>query len=232
MSKQFVVFQVLLVLTGKGALTDAAASDEAIIKNALSAAPRAVAMDASVVNWDMKTIRRGRNGFTCIPDNTSTPTINDPMCLDQSGLAWLRALMQKREPPPGVGFGYMMQGGAVASIFDPYATAPVGGKWIEIGPHVRIFGAKHMTAAYPRSALNIDTTQPHVMFPRTSYEHLIIPLINELGKSGRPGKAGKPGRPGKAGKPGRPGKAGEPGRPGKAGEPGQPGEPGEPGEPG
>src|SRR5688572_1967656 len=115
MSKQFVVFPVLLVLAGKGTLTDAAASDEVIIKNALSAAPRAVARDAGVVNWDMKAIRRSRNGFTCLPDNTSTPTINDPMCLDQGGMVWLRALMQKTEPPPGVGFGYMMQGGAAAS---------------------------------------------------------------------------------------------------------------------
>jgi hypothetical protein len=153
-----------------------AATDEEVIKNALSAAPEAVAKDAAVMNWDMKTLKEGSNGFTCMPDDTSTPTVNDPMCLDKNALAWLHAIMNKKEPPPGVGFGYMLQGGAVASNSDPYTTQPLGGKWSEDGPHVMIFGAKEMNAAYPRPAENPDTSQPYVTFPGTPYEHIMVPV--------------------------------------------------------
>ena len=71
-----------------GVSSAVAASDEELIKNAESAAPAAVAKNAAVMNWDMKTLREGTNGFTCLPDDTSTTTINDPMCVDKNGLAF------------------------------------------------------------------------------------------------------------------------------------------------
>jgi hypothetical protein len=64
-----------------GAPPSLAASDEETIKNAESAAPEAVAKDAAVMNWEMKTLREGKNDFTCMPDDTTTPS-NDPMCLE------------------------------------------------------------------------------------------------------------------------------------------------------
>ncbi|MET0483418.1 MAG: hypothetical protein ABWZ27_10955 [Aestuariivirgaceae bacterium] len=86
-----------------------AASDEQLIKNALSAAPKAVAKDASVVAMDdkmqMRTLRKGKNNFTCMPDNPKSPG-NDPMCLDAGGVQWAHAWMSKTAPPAGVvGFG-------------------------------------------------------------------------------------------------------------------------------
>ena len=65
------------------------------------------------------------------------------MCVDKNGLAFIMAIMAKKEPPPGVGFGYMLQGGGSASNADPYAPAPADGKWEpDDPPHVMIFGAK------------------------------------------------------------------------------------------
>jgi hypothetical protein len=153
-----------------------AASDEELIKNAMSAAPEAVAKNAAVMNWEMKTIKEGTNGFTCMPDDTTTPS-NDPMCVDQAGMEWLHALMAKKPPPEGkVGFSYMLQGGTAASNTDPFATAPADGKWLEDGPHVMIMNAKDMAAVYPRTGENPDPTQPYVMWPGTPYEHLMIPV--------------------------------------------------------
>ena len=153
-----------------------AASDKATIKNALSAAPAEVAKNASVMTWDMKTLRKGTNGFTCMPDDTSTPNANDPMCLDKNGMAWLQALMSKKDPPPGVGFGYMLQGGGNADNSDPFATKPPDGKWDKDGPHVMIFGAKEAMAAYPQPKKHPDPTAPYVMFPGMPYAHLMIPV--------------------------------------------------------
>ena len=46
----------------------AAMSDEETIKNAMSAAPEAVGMASTVLNWDMKELQKGTNGWTCLPD--------------------------------------------------------------------------------------------------------------------------------------------------------------------
>jgi len=153
-----------------------AASDAEVIKNAISAAPEAVGMNAAVMTWEMKPLREGTNGFTCMPDDPTTPNANDPMCLDKNGMAWLHALMDKKEPPPGVGFGYMLQGGGSASNSDPYATKPPDGKWDMDGPHVMIFNLKKAAANYPQPKKHPDATAPYVMYPGTPYAHLMVPV--------------------------------------------------------
>ena len=75
-----------------------AMSDEETIKNAMSAAPEAVGKASTVMNWDMKELQKGTNGWTCMPDDPTTPT-NDPMCVDENGLLWLHAYMEKKDPP-------------------------------------------------------------------------------------------------------------------------------------
>jgi len=150
-------------------------SDEDTIKNAVSAAPEAVGKNAAVVTWEMKELRKGTNGFTCFPNDPATPT-NDPMCVDENGLAWVHALMGKTEPPAGkIGFGYMLQGETAASNVDPFASPPADGEWSEAGPHVMIFNAKETMAGYPRPGEDPDPTQPYVMWQDTPYEHVMIP---------------------------------------------------------
>src|SRR5579884_2986009 len=55
------------------------------IASAESAAPASLAHDATIMTADasgaMKTIRQGKNGWTCIPDDPHTPG-PDPMCMD------------------------------------------------------------------------------------------------------------------------------------------------------
>lgn len=155
-------------------------SDEQMIKSAMSAAPPAVAKDATIVaiEKDGKTrvLRKGSNAFTCIPDNPNSPG-PDPMCGDKNAMEWAQAWMEKKEPPANkVGFLYMLEGGTDASNTDPYATAPsAGNNWIETGPHVMIVGATKMMEGYPRDA-KPDTSKPYVMWPGTPYEHVMIPV--------------------------------------------------------
>jgi hypothetical protein len=154
-------------------------TDAELIANAISAAPPAVAKEATIMAMDekggMRLLRQGTGPFTCVPDNPASPG-NDPMCLDKAGMEWAKAWMTKTAPTPGlVGFGYMLMGGSDASNDDPYAKAPAPGKrWVETGPHVMVFNAGPMMDAYPKHAE--DTGKPYVMWADTPYRHLIIPI--------------------------------------------------------
>ena len=158
-----------------------APSNDELIKSAMSAAPAAVAKNATVINMTadgkMVTVREGTNGFTCMPDNPSTPG-PDPMCMDKNAMEWAHAWMTKTDPPKGkVGFMYMLSGGTDASNTDPFATAPTAtNHWVKTGPHIMIVGADDaFYASYPRDA-DPDTSVPYVMWAGTPYQHLMAPV--------------------------------------------------------
>ncbi len=151
------------------------ANDADKIKSAMSAAPAAIAANATIVDMaTMKPLRKGTNGWTCFPDGPS-PGV-DPMCLDQNGMEWADALMNKKDPPKGkMGFGYMLAGGSDASNTDPFATTPApGSKWVDTGPHVMVLNIGDAFAGYPTTSANTKT--PYVMFAGTPYAHLMIPV--------------------------------------------------------
>src|SRR5690349_2357681 len=79
-----------------GAATKAPASDAQMIASAMRAAPKKVAENATIVVPDpkggMRTLRKGDNGFTCMPDNPETPG-PDPMCWDKSAGDWIDAYL-------------------------------------------------------------------------------------------------------------------------------------------
>lgn len=159
----------------------ASGGDKALIASAMSAAPAAVGRKASIVvagkDGQMRTLRKGENGWTCMPDNPATPG-KDPMCMDRNALEWASAWMEHRPPPTGkIGFMYMLAGGTDASNTDPYAEKPTSGNhWIKTGPHVMIVGAEaNFYDQYPKSATP-DTSAPYVMWPDTPYHHLMAPI--------------------------------------------------------
>jgi hypothetical protein len=170
-----------LALSASAADKPAAATDEGIIASALTAAPAKVADDATVVamqaDGKTRTVRQGKNGFTCMADNPETPG-PDPMCMDNNSMQWVHAWVAHQTPAAGkVGFMYMLSGGTDASNTDPYATKPEpSNHWVETGPHVMIVGADAgFYDQYPKSA-DPDTSQPYVMWPGTPYQHLMIPV--------------------------------------------------------
>jgi hypothetical protein len=176
----FIPLAAALLLAGT-ASASFGANDAQLIKNAMSAAPKAVAKDATIVAFDdkmqLRTLRKGKNNFTCMPDNPKSPG-NDPMCLDEGGMQWAKAWMSKTKPPAGVvGFGYMLKGGSDASNTDPHAEGPApGAKWVDTGPHVMIFNVGDAAKAYPRQGSNPNTEEPYVMWPGSPWEHLMLPV--------------------------------------------------------
>ena len=158
----------------------AAPTDAELIASAMAAAPKPVAEGATIVVMDdtggMRTLRQGSNGFTCMPDNPTTPG-PDPMCLDANAMEWAHAWMTHQTPPDKVGFMFMLAGGSDASNTDPYAKGPdAGNHWIATGSHVMVVGpAVKARPGYPKDA-DPDTSKPYVMWAGTAYEHLMIPI--------------------------------------------------------
>lgn len=158
-----------------------ASADATLVRSAMSAAPRKVAETATIVvankDGSMRTLRTGSGNFICMPDNPTTPG-PDPMCMDAAGMEWAHAWMTRGIPKTGrVGLIYMLGGGTDASNTDPHAKAPTAGNhWVKTGPHIMIVGADPgFYAAYPRDA-SPDTSVPYVMWPDTSYQHLMVPV--------------------------------------------------------
>lgn len=152
----------------------AKSSDAQYIAQALSAAPKGVAKDASVVRMDkdgkMTTLKSGKNGFMCMVVGT------DKMCADANSMAFFDAWMKHQPPPDKLGLTYMLRGDDGASNTDPYATAKTADNhWVVTGPHVMVVGAGSKSLGLPESA-DADPTKPYMMWAGTPYEHAMIPV--------------------------------------------------------
>jgi hypothetical protein len=150
------------------------------VASAESAAPAAISGGASIVqaaaDGTMTELRKGTNGWTCMPDAPATPG-PDPMCFDANAAKWADAWIHHKPPPQGtVGVMYMLEGGTDASNTDPYATKPTADNdWVKTGPHIMIVGSKEILAGHPSGA-KPDTSVPYVMWAGTPYAHLMVPM--------------------------------------------------------
>ena len=153
--------------------------DRKLITSAMSAAPRSISGKATIVAMEadgsMRTLQKGSNGWTCMPDAPSTPG-DDPMCLDANAWEWAGAWMTHKPPPDKVGFIYMLKGGSDASNTDPYATEPADGQWVTTGPHVMVVGPAVKDLPGYVKGEHPDTKLPYVMWAGTPYEHLMVPV--------------------------------------------------------
>jgi hypothetical protein len=159
----------------------AAATDQSNpTASAQSAAPASISANAAIVqaaaDGTMQEIRKGTNGWTCMPDSPATPG-PDPMCFDANAAKWADAWLHHKPPPQGVaGVMYMLEGGTDASNIDPYATKPTANNdWVKTGPHIMIVGSKDILAGHPSGA-KPDTSVPYVMWASTPYAHLMVPM--------------------------------------------------------
>ncbi len=159
-----------------------AQNDEAKIKNAVSSAIPSITNNATIMDWpsepdgELRVIREGTNGWTCLPDMPSTPG-NDPMCLDEPWLTWADAWMNKQDVNISrMGFGYMLQENTAESNTDPYAEGPTAdNEWMSEGvPHVMIIVPDNEML----SGLSTDPNNggPWVMWEGTPYVHIMVPL--------------------------------------------------------
>lgn len=150
---------------------------EALVRNALSAAPPSVATGATVVDHNHAVVRKGSNGWTCMPDDPGIPN-NSPMCLDEPWLDFIGAMMAKRTPKVSrIGFGYMLQGDMPVSNIDPAATAATPtNQWLQVGvPHIMVIVPD--TAAFATLTSDPHNGGPWIMWRGTPYAHIMIPTV-------------------------------------------------------
>ena len=148
------------------------------IANAMSAAPLAVAKDATILDWpakeggDMVVLRQGTNGWTCMTDMPPSPG-NDPACYDAMWMAWNDALAASKDPQvTAVGVSYMLQGGSDPSNTDPSATKPApGDEWVSSPPHVMLIRPE----GFDPKVFSTDPKAPvFLMWAGTPFQHLHV----------------------------------------------------------
>ncbi len=153
----------------------AASADDGKIKSAESAAIPSVASKATILDWNDQVLRKGTNGWTCLPDR-DTPG-NDPWCVNDAWMNFLDAYKNKKTPSYNqVGVAYMLQGDAPVSNTDPYASKPTADNdWVtDIGAHLMVLVPDASSfSSYPTDHKNGG---PWVMWGGTPYAHLMIPL--------------------------------------------------------
>jgi len=157
-------------------------SHTAAIKSAMSAGPASVSANATIQDWEGNILRKGSNGWTCLPDRSETAG-DDPWCVNEPWLNLIDALMSKKQPTyTGFGIAYMLRGDTPVSNSDPYATEPTGKEdWVtDLGAHL-------MLLVPDRSLLKAFSTDhrnggPWVMWPDTPYAHIMVPVEDRFQK--------------------------------------------------
>lgn len=167
---------VLLAVTLLPVGTLSAQSAQPQIASAVTAAPSSISAHATVMDWDGKVLRKGTNGWTCLPDRSGTPG-NDPWCVNEPWLQFLEAYKAQKKPDYSqVGIAYMLQGDTPVSNTDPYATEKTtDADWVEdLGAHLMIIVPDIEMFA----SLSADPNNggPWIMWPNTPYAHIMIPL--------------------------------------------------------
>ena len=163
--------------------TEAPAAPTDPISIAMSAAPRAISAEATIMEFDstgtLVELRAGTNGWMCIPDDNPAAPGNAPLCVDQAWQQWFGAYMARETPQiNAVGVSYMLQGGLAASNTDPFATTPPeGADWLSDGPHLMIIVPDLSQLA----GLPTDHSHggPYVMWAGTRYAHIMIPSTQQ-----------------------------------------------------
>lgn len=155
--------------------TAADSSKEAVIKEALMAAPPSLAAVATVQDWDGNVLRQGSGDFVCLPRTPGSEVVNS-MCLDKPWLAWADAWMNKKPVKVDtVGTAYMLAGDGGTSNIDPFAEEPTAdNQWIVEGPHLMIIVPD--PAALDGLPTDPANGGPYVMWKGTPYAHIMAPL--------------------------------------------------------
>jgi len=159
---------------------DKSAERNALIHEALTAATPAIAMGATVVDWEQNVLREGDNGWTCFP--TPPQLEKAPMCLDGPSMGWAEAWMNKKPfSSNAVGIAYMLAGDSGASNSDPYAEGETD-DWVVAGPHLMVITPDN--AGLDGVTTDPKSGGPWVMWKGTPYAHIMVPVPGQPGMHG------------------------------------------------
>ncbi|PHS27326.1 MAG: hypothetical protein COA84_04645 [Robiginitomaculum sp.] len=146
------------------------------ITRAMSAGPAVISAQATIMDTDGTILRKGNNGWTCLPGVSLIPGDNHPMCNDATWMKWMAAAASGSAFFTNlVGTSYMLQGDALVNNNDPAANDPnVGDMWIQEGPHLMmLYPTAEEYAHLPRDP---KAGGPYVMWDKTPLVHVMVPI--------------------------------------------------------
>ena len=154
----------------------AQSSSEAMIADALRAAPAGILETAKVSDMAGNILRDGTSDYTCYP---SPEGLAGPMCMDSEWQRWMAAWMGGTPfTAERLAIAYMLAGdspGGGASNIDPAATQPTAdNEWVVEGPHIMVITPD--PSVYDGIPTVIQTDGPYVMWSGTPYVHLMVPI--------------------------------------------------------
>ena len=150
-------------------------SDQEIIDIAMSAAPRNVSSKATILDSKGKVLRKGSNGWTCMPGTPPNENVN-PMCVDQAWKKWLKAYMEKtpyNSENESFGTSYMLVGDIPVDNDDPSNLDKSKGTWVAEGPHLMLLMPESLMSNLPTDPY---AGGPYVMWKDNEFVHVMVPL--------------------------------------------------------
>jgi len=153
-------------------------NQEQLIKTALGGAPWAIAKDAAVMipgaDGKLTEVKKGTNGFTCLPDIDGMPT-PDPFCGDAASMQWANDFMSGAPKPTNTapGVAYMAKGGwHFEKDGKILLKNEEGAKAVKEPPHWMIFWPfDSKSTGLPSMPAPFGT---YIMFDGNPYAHLMI----------------------------------------------------------
>ena len=150
-------------------------SENQIIEIAMSAAPSNVSSKATIIDSKGKTLRKGSNGWTCMPGTPPNENVN-PMCVDKAWQKWLKAFMEQspyNSEDEDFGMSYMLVGDQAVDNDDPFNTDRSKGNWVAEGPHLMILLPESLMQNLPTDPYSGG---PYVMWKDNEFAHVMVPL--------------------------------------------------------
>jgi hypothetical protein len=171
---RFVMLLATLFVVALTSSALAAESNADKIQRALSAAPAGLQAHAAVIeikNAKPVVLRRGNNGFTCVPGTVGVVG-QDPMCMDGQAMLWAQSWMAHKPKPGNTAPGviYMLAGGSDYSVTDPWAKT--GSHVYHYPPHWMLMWPFNPTSSGLSS--QFSTSGTWVMWAGTPYAHLMV----------------------------------------------------------
>jgi len=152
-----------------------------LIADAMSAAPLYISKDATIMDWQMHTLRRGSTKWTCMPSRPA-PSPN-PMCGDSDTMQFFMDLKNgKKSKITHIGISYMLRGETAADFKDIRREKPPQGKdWYHAGPHVMLVfpaGSAKLLEGIPQDP---STGEPYIRpMPDGNAAILVLPVAKPL----------------------------------------------------
>ena len=154
--------------------TEVSDTTQGKIARAMSAGPDDIARSARIIDTDAEgntvVLRKGSNGFTCMPGNPKV-IADPPMCADAASLQWLADAKAHKPGPTNTvpGITYMLAGATQRSDSDPNDQSSPA---ITVGPHWMIMWPfDPQTTGLPTTH---KPTGAYIMWAGSPYAHLHV----------------------------------------------------------